>query len=75
MKITHKLTAGALSLGLLALPFVASAATTPGTVTLENVGGYLTENNAGYPKYTPLIVILYALGLIAIIMLLCGGII
>jgi hypothetical protein len=70
MQLNRKLVAGAVSLGLFALPFVASAA-----VTIENVGGSLGLGSADL-KQTILNIITFVLGLlglIAVIMILYGG--
>jgi hypothetical protein len=70
MKLNRKLFAGAISLGILALPAVASAA-----VTIENVGGSLGLGSADL-KQTVLNIVTFVLGLlglIAVIMILYGG--
>ncbi|MFA6042907.1 MAG: hypothetical protein WCV85_04810 [Patescibacteria group bacterium] len=69
MKLNRKLLAGAISVGVLALPFAASA------ITIENVGGTLTLGSADL-KQTVLNIITFVLGLlglIAVIMILYGG--
>lgn len=70
MKLNRKLLAGAITLGTLALPAIASAA-----VTIENVGGSLGLGSADL-KQTVLNIITFVLGLlglIAVIMILYGG--
>ena len=70
MKMKKQLFAGVLSIGILALPVMASAA-----VTIENVGGSLGLGSADL-KQTVLNIITFVLGLlglIAVIMILYGG--
>jgi hypothetical protein len=70
MKLSKKLIAGAASLGVLALPLMASAA-----VTIEDVGSSLGLGSADL-KQTVINVISFVLGLlglIAVIMILYGG--